>query len=426
VRRREQSVARWPGVGLLGLLCAFACVDAAWLHASKQRDAGPKPAMRIPVDAMGYRPPGKLYLLARYTSSSLDFLDDKHLLFTFRQPRLLKREAGSSSGLDQVVQADAIELPEGKVVAEDHWILHDRERYVWRLGGGRALVRIGSRLHEMGPDLELKPIYESPTRLRQVEVSPDGRLLLLESDRERHTPEEHRRLAMHAELVGAEPPAEDVEIRMARLDQKKMLMGAKSDQAGDLPATLHGYLIQERVKETRWRVQFHPFESPQQAPGELVAEVESSCAPSEKVLNEETVLVLSCPPKRGDRFAAAYGLKGEKLWDGRWQSNFTWPAFRVSEDGSTVAISWLAVNRPVSPMDPIADEEVQSQVLSVLDTRTGALRIGMVVSPIVSAGGNFALSADGSRLAVLNKGALEIYELPPAPAPAASAQRAAQ
>ena len=38
----------------------------------------------------------------------------------------------------------------------------------------------------------------------------------------------------------------------------------------------------------------------------------------------------------------------------------------------------------------------------------------MVVSPIVSAGANFALSADGNRLAVVNRGAIEIYDLPAA------------
>jgi hypothetical protein len=135
-------------------------------------------------------------------------------------------------------------------------------------------------------------------------------------------------------------------------------------------------------------------------------------------MSEQTVLILSCPPKRGDRFVAAYSLDGHKLWDGRWQSNFTWPAFRVAEGGATVAISWLAVNRPVTPTEGINDEEVQSQVLTVLDAHTGALRMGVVVNPIVSAGGNFALSADGNRLAVVNRGAIEVYDLPP-PAPPA-------
>ena len=69
-------------------------------------------------------------------------------------------------------------------------------------------------------------------------------------------------------------------------------------------------------------------------------------------------------------------------------------------------------------MAPISDEEVQNQVLSVLDSRTGGLRLAVLLKPIVSAGGNFALSADGNRLAVLNQGAIEVYDLPPPPPPA--------
>lgn len=372
--------------------------------------------MRIPAEPLGYRVQGKLYLLARYTSSSLDFLDDSHLLFTFRRPRLLKREEGSG-GLEQVVQADVIEIPEGKVVAEDQWLLRDRGRYLWRIGDHHALLRIGSSLYQIDSDLHLQQLYNSPTYLREVEASPDGKLLLLESDRERHTPEEHRRLALHAQLVGADPPEEDVEIRMARLDQKKLLMSARADQAGDLPATVAGYFTQQKVNEARWNVYFHPFERPQPSSGDLVTPVDSSCEPSQKALSERAVLILTCPPKRGDRFVAAYSLDGHKLWDGRWHSNFTWPAFRVAEGGASVAISWLAVNRPVTPTEGIDDEEVQSQVLTVLDAHSGALRMGMVVNPIVSAGGNFALSADGNRLAVVNRGAIEVYDLPPPAAP---------
>src|SRR5262249_34326913 len=99
---------------------------------AKDRPSGPQPTVRIPVEPLGYRPPGKLYLLARYSSSSLDFIDSTHLLLTFRQPRLLLRQEGSV-GLDQVIQAIVLELPTGKVVAEDEWLLHDRGRYLWRL-----------------------------------------------------------------------------------------------------------------------------------------------------------------------------------------------------------------------------------------------------------------------------------------------------
>ncbi|HEY3989466.1 MAG TPA: hypothetical protein VGM02_09230 [Acidobacteriaceae bacterium] len=403
-----QLATRWRQACLVALLLCLVGGTAV----AREHESGPQPAVRIPVEPLGYRPPGKLYLLARYSSSSLDFLDPNHLLLTFRRPRLLLRQQGSD-GLDQVIQADVLELPSGKVVAEDQWLLHDRGRYLWRLGNDRVLLRIGARLYEADSQLHLQPLYQSPTELEEVEPSPDGRLLVLESELEKHTPEEHARLLKEAALTGSGPPAEDVQIRMMRLDQARLMLNARADAAGDLPATVNGFFTQERPKEDVWNVRFHPYEKAEPTGGDIVTKVDSTCEPSEKVLNEDSVLVLSCPHGHDDRFVSVYSLKGQKLWDGRWQSNFTWPAFRVAQDGGSVAISWLAVNHVVSAHEPIDDDDVQNQVLSVLDSHTGSLRLAVLLKPIVSAGGNFALSADGNRLAVMNRGEVEVYNLPP-------------
>ena len=182
---RAQFAARWRQVCFLGLgLCLTAAPAGA-----RDRDNGPKPAASIPIEPLGYRPPGKLYLLARYSSSSLEFLDPTHVLLTFREPHLLLRQE-SSDGLDQVVQADVLELPTGKVVAQDEWLLHDRARYLWKLGEDRVLLRIGSRLFEVDDKLRMKGLYQSPTELEQVEISPNGKLLVVEDQSEKHTPEE--------------------------------------------------------------------------------------------------------------------------------------------------------------------------------------------------------------------------------------------
>ncbi|HEX6494966.1 MAG TPA: hypothetical protein VF018_05750 [Acidobacteriaceae bacterium] len=413
-----QFADRWWQACLVVLgLCLVTGTAGAADH-----ESGPQQALRIPVEPLGYRPPGRLYLLARYSSSSLEFLDATHLLLTFREPRLLLRQQGSD-GLDQVIQADVLELPGGNVVAEDHWLLHDRGRYLWRLANDKVMLRIGSSLYQVDSKLHLKELFTSPTELEEVETSPDGNLLVVESEHEKHTPEEHARLMQKAALSGSGRPREDVQIRMMRLDQPKLVMSAHAEVAGDLPATTDGFFTQQRLKENVWKVVFHPYEKPEPSSGDTIAQIDSACEPSEKVLNEQSLLVLSCRPGRDERFVAAYSLNSKKLWDGRWQSNFTWPAFRVAQDGTSVAISWLAVNHPVSDREPINDEDVQNQVVSVLDSRTGSLRAALQLKPIVSAGGNFALSADGNRLAVLNRGAIEVYDLP---APVPPTERAAK
>jgi hypothetical protein len=422
VQCRAQFAARWRQATLLALVLCLGMTPAL----AREHDSGPQPVARIPVQSLGYRAPGKLYLLARYSSSSLEFLDPTHVLLTFREPHLLVRQQ-NSDGLEQVVQADVLELPTGKIVAQDEWLLHDRGRYLWKLGENRVLLRIGSRLFEVDNKLHLKRLYQSPTELEEVQTSPDGKLLVVENELEKHTQEEHDRLVRQAALRGGTPPAEDVQVQMMRLDQLKLVMSAHADAAGEVPTSAEGFFMQKQRKENVWELNFRPYEKAAAAAsdGVPVAEIESTCDPTEKVLNSDSVLVLSCPPGHNDRYVAAYSLNQQKLWDGKWQANFTWPAFRVSQNGASVAISWLAVSRPVSAREPIDDDEVQNQVLSVLDSHSGSLRFALPLKPIVSAGGNFALSADGNRLAVLNRGAVEVYDLP-APAPPPSSQRAAK
>ena len=408
-RRRTAALA-------LLLWLAGTCVGA------KEREPGPRPALRIPVQPLGYHQPGKLYLLAHYSSSSLDFLDPTHLLFTFRESRLLQRTE-RSTGLDQAIHAVVLELPAGKVVHEAEWTLPDRQRYAWPLNHGEVLLRMGDDLYATDAQLALKPLLHVPSRLREVDTSPDGRMLIIESDVERHTPEEHARLKQHAEAVGADMPAEDVSVQLVSMDERKVKLTAHSERVGNLPATAEGFFGNEQLPGERWNVRFHPLATAHTDQGSIVAQVASTCQPEEHVLSANNVLVMSCPPKHGDRYAAVYSLNGRKLWDGRWQANFAWPAFRIARNGTTLAISWLAVSRPVGEFDAFDDNEVQAQVLTVLDSKTGGLRMALALDPVISAGGNFAVSADGNRLAVLNRGAVEVYDLPAA---APETERAAQ
>jgi hypothetical protein len=65
---------------------------------------------------------------------------------------------------------------------------------------------------------------------------------------------------------------------------------------------------------------------------------------------------------------------------------------------------------------------VQGQMVGVFDTETGKLQLVKNATPALSAGHNYALTADGSRFAILRDGALEVYDLPPAPPASAPVQ----
>ena len=174
-------------------------------HDKQPRPAEP-PEERIPVAPLGYRPPGPLYMLSGKAFTSLDFIDTHHLLFTFHQPRLMRREANPGRfDNDQVIQAVTLALPDGTVQASAEWRMHDRSRYLWPLGGGRFLVRQRNTLSLTDASLKLHPYIDVATPVLQTEVSPDGRILLVEHQYERHTPEEHSRLEAQARQCGERP-----------------------------------------------------------------------------------------------------------------------------------------------------------------------------------------------------------------------------
>ena len=59
---------------------------------------------------------------------------------------------------------------------------------------------------------------------------------------------------------------------------------------------------------------------------------------------------------------------------------------------------------------------MKSQLVEVYDAASGKLALKASVSPVLDGGGNVAISPSGRRVAVLDAGAIQVYELPPPPA----------
>ncbi|HET6215486.1 MAG TPA: hypothetical protein VFE27_00625, partial [Acidobacteriaceae bacterium] len=199
---------------VIALVFWLAAVPLSGSSHSKE-PAAPDPEERILVGPLGYRPPGQLYMLSGKAFSSLDFIDAHHLLFTFHQPRLMRREKNPGRfDNDQIIQALTLALPDGAVLASAEWRMHDRSRYLWPLTDGRFLVRQRNTYSLTDASLKLRPYIDVATPVLQTEVSPDGRILVVEHQFERHTPEEHSKLEAQAAQYGEPPPPEDTQITL--------------------------------------------------------------------------------------------------------------------------------------------------------------------------------------------------------------------
>ena len=393
------------------LFSVLALSSVLQARAAKHAEGLPKPIATIAVTPLGFHPPGEIYLLGRLSSTTLDFVDDAHLLFTFHESRLMHREPEAFHD-DQNIRATVLDIASGKTDATADWRMHDRLRYLLPAGDGTFLVRQGSEIEKTDRSLALHPYLRFNERLLSVELSPDRQMLVAQADLERHSAEAHKRMVEQALLSGESLPDEDVGIHMIRLQDKAVVATARSDNPVKLAVTSSGYIMHEPSKSDRqtdgWEINYIPFEGEKKR----ILELHSACMPSEEFLNEDTLLITSCTGRSADRQGRAVDLSGKQLWTGVWDARLVWPTFYRSVNGSTFAMEWIRVSHPVDSFDPLNDSDVEAQLVQILSTATGHLLLTTFASPIISAGQNYALSPDGKRFAVLNNGNIEVYEVP--------------
>jgi hypothetical protein len=353
-------------------------------------------------------------MLSGKAFSSLDFIDAHHLLFTFHQPRLMRRDENPGrSDNDQVIQAVTLALPGGTVLASAEWRMHDRSRYLWALGGGRFLVRQRNTYSLTDASLKLYPYIDVATPVLETEVSPDGRILVVEHQFERHTPEQHSKLEAQAAQYGEPPPAEDTQITLMNITSREVLAALRTEMPIHVPITSGGYVGVAKDKgQDQFVIRFIPFAGQSL----VLGKVASTCTPHEDFLNQIALVIASCGPKSPDLYLDAWTTDGRKLWSGHREGHLVWPTFAYSRTGDRFAVSLLHVDHYIDLVDSLNDEDVREQVVQVFDSATGTLLMATTASPILTAGQNFALSEDGERLAVLRGGAIEIYKVPSPPA----------
>lgn len=389
-------------------------------------ESSQKPAYRIPVEGLGFLPPGEIYALMRVSYATLDFLDSEHLLFTFHKTRLLPRLPDSSpDDEDQSIHAAVLDIATGKPVAQADWRMRDRSRYLWPLEPGRFLVRIRNQLNTVDKTLTLKPYLEFPGKIRAIQVGLGGHLLVTESEEERvnlqttalpgtQSQDQNPVQGPDSQTNGADlgAPAQDVVLRIIRTDLRKQIAVAHTRTLPYIPLMKDGYLYALRGKGNHWLLGFQNLQAGEKS---QIGEIESTCTPMIHPLNEQALMVVTCPSTEGkDHIAVGVSFEGKHLWEHRWSGRRIWPSFAVSQDGSHFAYETMVMNREIGVLAAADAESVIGQLVEVFDSATGRLELVAPANPILDSGQNFAFTADGRRLAVLHNNAIEIFDLPAA------------
>jgi hypothetical protein len=384
------------------------------------------PAFTIPVGPLGFFVPGDNYLLRHQTLMSLDFLDEDRLLFTFRVSGLMQRDVSDDpKGTPQQIKAMVVVLSTSKIESQAAWIVPDRSRYLWMLNDGHFLLRVSDGLDQGDSHLKTTSSLRLPGRLLWIQMDPSQQFIMansLEATNASQKPGEPDSSPTSQSAASADPqkPGEQSvlvtrTLKRASGDVIRVSRVPWTGQESNWPMNSNGYL--ERVHEgsDHWLLKLNAY-----AGGDRVlARLDSTCLPKYSYLSETELLVTKCDPNNDNvGKLAAISTHGELLWEVQTSTNAIWPLLATSTNGLRMARETLLLKRSVERykrrMLSVADFE--GQMVRIFDAANGKVMLEAPLTPILDAGGNVAISPSGQRVAILNAGAIQIFQLP-APAP---------
>ncbi|MGB8030550.1 MAG: hypothetical protein WCF30_12915 [Terracidiphilus sp.] len=381
------------------------------------------PTFTIAVGPLGFSVPGKNYLLRRESLVSLDFLDEDRILFTFRVSGLLERDASDhSDDQKQQIQALVLSLPKGKIESRATWTVPDRSRYLWMLHDGHFLLRVADGLDEGDAELEMKPYLRIPGRLLWVAMDPGQQVMItnfLEPANASQKPGESGPLVTEpptATTDGQKSDEQNVLVaRTQKLESGEVMHESRvpwTNQTNDWPMNSEGYLERSQDKGDEWLLKLNSFSGGDR----VLAHIDSTCPPDYNFVSESELLVTTCNPNSGWNLGAML-TRGGSLWESRTAMNAMMPLLVIAPNSTRVARETLLLKRSAGKYKRMVGvRDLQGQMVKVFDAASGKMVLESPLTPILDGGGNVAISPSGERVAILNAGAIQVFQLP-APTP---------
>jgi hypothetical protein len=406
----------------LAVIAALAGFAPAANGAEKQA----VPWARISLTKLGFPGISPGFLAAGASALTVNFIDDQHLLVTFGMRGLVRRPPDDpDTDEDREVAAEIVDVPSGKIEARTEWHLHDHGRYLWPIGHGRFMLRVGSSLSTLTPlvNPHTEPFRRMAFPTRGLEVfyvtaSPEGGVLTVES----RVPRPQAGGAMWADeqrdqgatlldlyrLTGEGTEASPLTITSPHSVRSPHPFSFPIDQDGFLWAT------NESRNPTEWTVSFHAFAPAGKKNPVVVGDLHSSCQPRIIIASPSEYIALTCQGVDAHMKMATYGFDGHENWEEPLDLDSSMAfafapgsgRFAISRITSTV-VQGAGLNGLGLPGDTVFKQEVR-----VYQTESGDMVLKAATSPPFKTAENFDLSEDGKLAALVQNGEIAIYQLP--------------
>ena len=423
--QKGQTRRRWLRAGAawgLGTLLAVGgvCPQGAM---GGEKKAGPW--AQVSLESLGFPGVSKLFLNSGSSMLTVNLLDSSHLLVTYSKRTLVPRVAGDPvEHDDRLVAGEVVDLPSGHIAAQVEWHMHDYGRYLWKLGNGRFLVRIGGELYTIAPLANLasgnafvRTVF--PGRMLRptvVDVSPEGGVLTLETVVEMQ--EEGRTKVVLGDQDTASEATSATVIDFYRIRDGKEGRGGgdfEVNSAGEvlapapvlLPVDGDGYLWAEAVDSFSWGMTFDEYGGKTKDLGK----VDSSCRPRLQMTSRSEFVALTCLGSDDHIKLTSYGLDGHETWE-EVVGDVGTPAFAFAPVAARFAMSHIHVDVTAPTPGSTTGESIPSQEVRVYQNASGNLLLQAECRPVFKTAENFDLSPDGMTAAVVRDGMIAVYKLP--------------
>lgn len=387
------------------------------LHSTAEgpaKSVPPTPSSSFPLESFGYRPGASTAALrSGYINATLAFIDADHLLLTYTARKLMARAHDQrETDDDHTVRAEVIHLPDGKVMREAEWRMHDRAQYLWQLGGGRFLLRERGDLYALDPlggaekdGLNRRLLLHSDNEIETLQLSPARDLLLVETTPPRMVgddPTEKRERPVSADFFR-------VVLESGGGVSLKERGHAMAHDAFSIAFTSMGVLQTVQEDRTHWGFDFHTFAGKNMELGGFT----TTCRPSSIFVSDAEFFAFGCRGGEDRKLMGGFNLLAEAKWVFTTDDSPVWLGVSNAPAAGRFAVRNTLTTVTATENDRLSNDEIRAQEVRVYSSREGEELLRAYCSPAQRAGGNFALSEDGLKLAVLHGAQLEVYALPP-------------
>jgi hypothetical protein len=372
---------------------------------SASNELSSRPATAIPIRSLGYAPRPNASIHALNNDDSVAWLGKDRVLLAFNPHRLIHREGLMTADAPlRSIHAVVIDVRADRVIASLDWELPDSGRYLWQLSADRILVHAGRELRIYDSELHLTSRLLLPGPLAFLRVSPNGQLISLGICRERHTP------ALHVKLQSdlGRQPDEDLDILV--VDQNFKSIAHTTSTSGIVPPTLlnEGQLMLLAQPDNMYRLELLGWEGK----SSTLARFRSSCAPDIGSISPDLVFIRSCGAQGNTPEFRVMRPDGRLLLKGIADSGELSHEAKGEPSSRAFAVKVLSAAPSVKLGFPFHGDELLAENLKVYRASDGKRLAAVRAKAPAPSHGGYALSPDGTQLALVAGAQLTIYAIP--------------